>query len=140
MPGCRSWERSSAEHLRERGLRDVDGDLEQLEEYRAQVLGELERRADRVKRIDSEIAATDFRLENLAAQRSAAGGETGRLLAQVAYRAKVKRDRARLQEQRAEAADDLRSAMQRLEQVDSQIAQLGGDAEGDEVSDGEKGK
>ncbi len=118
----------------------MDGDLEQLEEYRAQVLGELERRADRVKRIDSEIAATDFRLENLAAQRSAAGGETGRLLAQVAYRAKVKRDRARLQEQRAEAADDLRSAMQRLEQVDSQIAQLGGDAEGDEVSDGEKGK
>lgn len=112
----------------------MDGDREQLEEYRAQVLGEVDRRADRVKRIDSEIAAADFRLENLAAQRSASGGETGRLLAQVAYRAKVKRDRARLQEQRAEAADDLRSAIERLEQVDSQIARLGDVAEGTQVS------
>ena len=112
----------------------MDGDRDQLEEYRAQVLAELERRADRVKQIDSEIAATDFRLENLATQRCAAGGETGRLLAQVAYRAKVKRDRARLQEQRAEAADDLRSAMDRLDQVDSQIAQLGDVAQGEEFS------
>ncbi len=134
MPDFRSLGRSSAERLRERGLKDVDGDREQLEEYRGQVLGEVDRRADRVKRIDSEIAAADFRLENLAAQRSAIGGETGRLLAQVAYRAKVKRDRARLQEQRAEAADDLRSAIERLEQVDSQIARLGDVADGTQVS------
>lgn len=112
----------------------MDGDREQLEEYRAQVLAELERRADRVKRIDSDIAAADFRLENLAAQRSPASGETGRLLAQVAYRAKVKRDRAKLQDQRAEAADDLRSAMERLKQVDIQIAELSGGEERGEVS------
>jgi len=126
--------------LRKRGRKDVGGDREQLEEYRAQVLAELERRADRVKRLDSEIAATDFRLENFATQRAAASGDTGRLLAQVAYRAKVKRDRARLQGQRAEAADDLRSAMERLEQVDSQISQLDDGTEGEGISGKEQGE
>lgn len=132
-------EHSCAARWRERGLKDVDGDRDDLEEYRTKVLAEIESRADRVKSIDSQIAAIDFRLEGLSGSRRTFGGEPGRLLAQVALRAKVKRDRAKLEEQRAEAADDMRSARERLEQVDEELEERGETVKSAEGSGGERG-
>lgn len=101
----------------------MEGERERLEEYRKEVLAELERRLERVKLLDTKIAAVEFQLEATAGSRRAVVGDTGKLLSQAALREKIKRDRGRLQEDRAQAVDDVRSARERLQQVDAELSE-----------------
>ncbi len=108
-----------------------------LESYRAQVVAELECRVDRVRRIDGEIAAADFRLESLRAGARIPSGNTGRLLTQVALRDKIRRERLQLERERTEAVEDVKRAQERLEQVDGEIEQ--GDGGSHELDDAPEG-
>jgi uncharacterized protein (DUF2236 family) len=98
-------------------------EAEELESYRAQVAVELDRRIERVRRIDSEIAAVMFRLEALQSSGRVLAGNTARLLSQVSFREKMKKDREKLDRERAEAIEDVKRAQERLAQVDAEIAE-----------------
>lgn len=104
-----------------------DGRDEQ-EAYRAQVIGELERRLARLREIDSAVAAVEFRLGAMADSLRPSFGDTARLLAGVALQKKLRRDRESLLKKRLEAAEDVARAQERLGQVD---AELGESVEGE---------
>lgn len=111
-----------------------------LESYRAQVAAELERRIERVRRIDGEISAADFRLESLRPAGRVPAGNTGRLLTQVALRDRIRREKLQLARERAEAVEDARRAQERLDQVDRELAQGAAEPSDDELTeDGEEG-
>ena len=95
--------------------------LEELSAYHLQVKIELDRRIERISRINSELAANDFRLKALDSSGRTLVGDTARILAQVSYRAKLKRDRVRHESELAEATEDMKRAEDRLFQVEAEI-------------------
>lgn len=95
--------------------------LEELSAYHLQVKIELDRRIERISRINSELAANDFRLKALESSGRTLVGDTARILAQVSYRAKLKRDRVRHESELAEATEDMKRAEDRLFQVEAEI-------------------
>ncbi len=95
--------------------------LEELSAYHLQVKIELDRRIERISRINSELAANDFRLKALDSSGRTLVGDTARILAQVSYRAKLKRDRVRHESELAEATEDMKRAEDRLSQVEAEI-------------------
>ena len=95
--------------------------LEELSAYHLQVKIELDRRIERISRINSELAANDFRLKALDSSGRTLVGDTARILAQVSYRAKLKRYRVRHESELAEATEDMKRAEDRLSQVEAEI-------------------
>lgn len=108
--------------------RDVGEEEHNLASYREEVAFELERRVERVKRIDGEISALEHRLMSARLGGRIPNGTTARLLTQVAFCEKLLRDKQRLQRERDEAAEDVQRAQERLAQVEAEMSEAGGDA------------
>jgi len=99
----------------------VGEEEETLASYREQVAFELERRVELVRRIDGEIAALEHRLASSRVAGRIPNGTTARLLTQVAFHDKLRREKARLERERGEAAEDVQRARERLSQVDAEL-------------------
>ncbi|MFO0417624.1 MAG: hypothetical protein ACK5Y6_10070 [Pseudomonadota bacterium] len=102
---------------------EVDSELE-LRQYREKVVAELERRHNRLRELDNEIAATQFQLESATRSRRTLRGETARIKVEEAHRAKLKGNLKALEAKRLEAQSDLDRAEQRLKDVDLRIDEL----------------
>jgi hypothetical protein len=102
---------------------DEDTKREELLSYREEVLRELGRRVDRVKEVDARIAATQYEVDSAQRDRVPAG-QTLRLLAQVSYRQRLKKQIEAQRRDRQEALEDLQRAQVRLADVDNELLEL----------------
>lgn len=118
---------------------EVDAQREELLYYREDVLRELERRASRVREVDAQISATQYALDSSDRERKVLTGQTARVLVQVSYRARLKKQLEVQQREREEALEDLRRAEARLVDVDHELSQLDEASEADALDAGERG-
>jgi hypothetical protein len=119
---------------------DVDAQREELLSYREDVLRELERRVSRVREFDAQIAATQYALDSSDRDRKVLTGQAVRVLAQVSYRARLKKQLEAQQRDREEALEDLRRAEARLVDVDDELSQLDELSEVEALDAGERGE
>lgn len=102
----------------------MNEELEKLLQYREDVVAELSRRVERLKKIDRELASQQLMIESAGQTRHILSGDTSRTLVQAAYRAKLRKALEELQASRGEAAEDVGRAEQRLREVDEEIEAL----------------
>ena len=102
----------------------MEDSREELETYREKVFQELKARALRVKDIDTAIASNNYLLDTAGPGSGLRSGNTLHVLAGASHRARLKRERERLQRQRAEAMADLKRAEERLADVDRELEEL----------------
>ncbi len=119
---------------------DVNTQREELLSYREDVLRELERRAGRIREIDAQMGAVQYELESSDRNRRVLTGNTARVLAQVSYRARLKKQLEAQQRDREEALEDLRRAEARLVDVDSELSRLDESSEAAAPDAGESGE
>lgn len=119
---------------------DVDAEREELLTYREDVLRELERRADRVREIDAQIGTTQHELDCAERRRKVLTGQTERVLAQVSYRTRLRKQLEIQKRDREEALEDLRRAEARLVDVDHELSRLEEVADFEAVDVGERGE
>jgi chromatin segregation and condensation protein Rec8/ScpA/Scc1 (kleisin family) len=106
--------------------------LDELKAYRDKVYDEVVRRAELVKRMATEVAAADFLVGGAGRAASPPHVTATELQRREATKAAMKRRHAELVSKHRQALDDLRSAEQRLVEVDGQIrtTESGGDVSG----------
>jgi chromosome segregation ATPase len=102
---------------------EVESEVE-LRQYREKVIVELERRHNRLRELDNDIATTQFHLDAATRARRTLRGETARIKVEEAHRTKLKSDLKSLEAKRREAQSDLERAEQRLKEVDQRIDQI----------------
>lgn len=102
----------------------MEDSREELEAYREKVFQELKARSLRVKDIDTAIASNEYLLDTAGPGSGLRSGNTLHILAGASHRARLKRERARLQRQRGEAVADLKRAEERLADVDRELEEL----------------
>jgi hypothetical protein len=118
---------------------DDDTKREELLSYRDEVVRELERRAGRIKEIDAQIATTQYAIDSAEMGRVPAG-QTLRILTQVSYRERLKKELKGHRRVREEALADLRRAEARLVDVDNELSELEEALEGGVAEAAEKGE
>lgn len=106
---------------------------EELETYRERVFQELKARNARLQEIDSALASNRYLLDRANIGPGLRSGDTLRVLAGASHKARLIRERERLERQRREASADLRRAEERLGDVDRELEELE-EREGDGVS------
>jgi hypothetical protein len=116
---------------------DQDEQRKELLSYREDVLRELERRANRVREIDVRIGETQYALDSSGRGPRVLTGEAVRVLAQVSYRSRLKKQLEAQQRDRREALEDLRRAEARLVDVDLELSKLEEVAEVEALDGGE---
>jgi hypothetical protein len=119
---------------------DVDAQRQELLSYREDVLRELERRANRVREIDAQMGATQYALDSSDRGRKVLTGWAGRVLAQVSYRTRLRKQLEVQKRDREEALEDLRRAEARLVDVDHELSRLDEVSEVETVDAGELGE
>ena len=97
---------------------------ESLESYRQEVVAEVNRRAEMVKRIEGELGQVQFALEKIGKTGGTLLGDTFRAATRGAYRRSLRKKEAGLKAQHAEAQADLERAERRLQQVDEELTSL----------------
>ena len=95
--------------------------LDELTSYRATVYAEIVRRGEVVKKVSTDLAAAEFVLTSAGRDASPAQVSATELQRREAVKATMKRRHAELLSKHKQALDDLRSAEQRLVEVDDQI-------------------
>ena len=96
----------------------------ELEIYRERVFQELKTRNARVQEIDSALASNRYLLDRADLAQGLRSGNTLRVLAGASHKARLTREREKLERQRREAAADLKRAEERLGDVDRELQEL----------------
>lgn len=96
----------------------------ELEIYRERVFQELKTRNARVQEIDSALASNRYLLDRADLAQGLRSGNTLRVLAGASHKARLTREREKLERQRREAAADLKRAEERLGDVDRELEEL----------------
>lgn len=100
-------------------------ELQKLEEYREEVLREVQARSDRLRGVEQRIEHQERLLEEIQSSGKQGGAiGTRNILAIEAVRKKIVRELEGLRSERREAVDDLTRAQERIHLVDDEIAQL----------------
>lgn len=95
--------------------------LDELKAYRGKVYDEVVRRAELVKRMATDLAAADFLVGGVGRDASPPHVTAAQLQRREAMKATMKKRHAELASKHRQALDDLRSAEERLVEVDEQI-------------------
>lgn len=96
----------------------------ELEIYRERVFQELKTRNARVQEIDSALASNRYLLDRADLAQGLRSGNTLRVLAGASHKARLTREREKLERQRREAAADLKRAEERLGDVDRELEEV----------------
>jgi hypothetical protein len=110
--------------LLSRRVSNVGTSREELETYRERVFQELTTRSARVKELDTALASNRYLLERADPAQGLRSGNTIRVLAGASHRARLTREREKLERQRREAVADLKRAEERLGDVDRELEEL----------------
>jgi len=97
---------------------------DELETYRERVFQELKTRNARVQEIDSALASNRYLLDRADLAQGLRSGNTLRVLAGASHKARLTREREKLERQRREAAADLKRAEERLGDVDRELEEV----------------
>lgn len=95
--------------------------LDELKSYRATVYAEVVRRGEVVKKVTTELAAAEFVVNGAGRDPSPPQVSATELQRREAVKATMKRRHAELVLKHRQSLDDLRSAEERLVEVDYQI-------------------
>ena len=96
----------------------------ELEIYRERVFQELKTRTARVQELDTALASNRYLLDRADLAQGLRSGNTLRVLAGASHKARLTREREKLERQRREAAADLKRAEERLGDVDRELEEL----------------
>lgn len=96
----------------------------ELEIYRERVFQELKTRTARVQGLDTALASNRYLLDRADLAQGLRSGNTLRVLAGASHKARLTREREKLERQRREAAADLKRAEERLGDVDRELQEL----------------
>jgi chromosome segregation ATPase len=96
----------------------------ELEIYRERVFQELKTRTARVQGLDTALASNRYLLDRADLAQGLRSGNTLRVLAGASHKARLTREREKLERQRREAAADLKRAEERLGDVDRELEEL----------------
>ena len=118
--------RSSARYcgLLLRKVSNVATSREELEAYRERVFQELKTRTVRVQELDTALSSNRYLLDRAGPAQGLRSGNTLQVLAGASHKARLTRERERLERQRREAAVDLKRAEERLADVDRELEEL----------------
>ena len=96
----------------------------ELEIYRERVFQEFKTRTARVQGLDTALASNRYLLDRADLAQGLRSGNTLRVLAGASHKARLTREREKLERQRREAAADLKRAEERLGDVDRELEEL----------------
>lgn len=96
----------------------------ELEIYRERVFQELKTRTARVQELETALASNRYLLDRADLAQGLRSGNTLRVLAGASHKARLTREREKLERQRREAAADLKRAEERLGDVDRELEEL----------------
>lgn len=97
---------------------------EELEAYRERVFQELKTRTARVQGLDTALASNRYLLDRAGPGQGLRSGNTLQVLAGASHKARLTREREKLERQRREAVSDLKRAEERLADVDRELEEL----------------
>ena len=97
--------------------------LAELENYQRKVLDEIQRRQERLARIERELDELEQKLRQAGGRTSVLSGDAAKISVSAAYAATLRRaaDKKRLEQEQAQA--DLQRAGDRLEQVKQELVE-----------------